>query len=813
MSRIVDDAGNLQQFTAAVTDVLASLGQRKDYGHPARGEAQSSTAAIVQPQPSSIAPAMNSHPYKPGSPVTTLPLYTTQGVREGSSAIVPSRGVNQVTSQITNSFPSLPIQDDRKPDGNKVHFKSMDNGTSVKPEFAINKHLDSPQLAGLRAPPPTPETGAQKTIDTGSYNENCLGDDPLEEELANEDLLISHIEKHIMNKPTHTGLGESMYAHRKPAYLANETGHTQYTYSGGDASPTARREREKSFERLSFVVASASKAELLSKINAETMIKSDTSGLRQAVASPENLNIIEQVTLELPRLKVTAPGSMRNQTVKDRQAQMEMEKVAPAPTPGLGQSQLIRMVQAHAILEATSPVLAPVPAPAQSAKDERVHVKSEKVLAAPSRTSVPNQPAKGEQVRSVENAANAAAEPSIVAFKVELQTFLDKYGARNKGATTKLDPQPSEQTAIRTTNPTQSSVPAEKNETTIESSSHNKSSSTIASDLVLLQQQSGNKSTSTINKKPNLPPNLKVNSKVPGDTENVGLPADPVNATSARPSTPLRVIAVSQKDIPSTGKDKIHHVSSTTLRTITPVSGKFEDLSPQTARHVLRPNTRNSSADKLQSTDDTYTTYWGRYPEPERRDQPVACVRRAIISALPIPCSMKFVASIVYGGSVENIVMKAAGTAEVLFVKPEDCSRYCEENKNGLVYGKEVYEGDKARELFVLVKAHVDVDVVGGKMTEMVLRGVSRCVRVIWADSDYTTHDLWKLAEGKTRKVEHIVDDTKTVEIESNGKKTNRECRTVTFRFCKMQDADSFFASLRKDIDWEHCNITFAPDP
>ena len=119
--------------------------------------------------------------------------------------------------------------------------------------------------------------------------------------------------------------------------------------------------------------------------------------------------------------------------------------------------------------------------------------------------------------------------------------------------------------------------------------------------------------------------------------------------------------------------------------------------------------------------------------------------------------------------------MKSGGTAEVLFVKSGDCSRFCDDNKNGLVYGKEVYENNKARELFVLIKAHEDVDVVGGKMAELILRGVTRCVRVVWADSNYTTHDLWKLAEGKIRKVEHIVDDTKTVEIETSGKKTSKE--------------------------------------
>ena len=144
--------------------------------------------------------------------------------------------------------------------------------------------------------------------------------------------------------------------------------------------------------------------------------------------------------------------------------------------------------------------------------------------------------------------------------------------------------------------------------------------------------------------------------------------------------------------------------------------------------------------------------------------------------------------------------MKSGGVAEVLFVKPDDCSKFCDDNKNGLVYGKEVYGSDKARELFVVVKAHVDVDVVGGKLAELITRGVTRCVRVIWVDSDYTTHDLWKLAEGKIRKVEHIVDDTKTVEIDTNGKKTVKE---VQFP-CFQQPCYRVFQLMRRAVSNRH---------
>ena len=621
MSHIVDDAGNLHQFTAAVTNVLASFSQRKNYGHPARGETQSPTASIVQAQPS-IGPDMNANAYMPGSPSITSPPHTAKGARDASSASLPSREVNQATSRVTNSFPLLSRHNDQKPDGNEAHFKSMDNGTSVKPETAINKHLDSPQLTGLRAPPPTPETWAHRMPPTGLHNENRLGDDPLEEELAKEDLLMGHIEKHMTNKPTHIGLGDNMYARRRSSYLVNEIGHTQYTFSGRDVSPTSRREREKSFERLSFVVASASKAELLSKISAQSMIKSGTYTLRQAVASTETLDYSKDVTQEPIQLRVTAPSTERHQTTKDQQAKRQIEKLTAAPPSEIEQGgQPVKMKHAHTTLEAIRPVLAPKPAPGSPTKDERAHVNSEKFQAVPSQIAVPDQHATGERVQK--NPGNAVAEPPIVAFKAGLQTFLDKYGAQIKAATLQIDPIPLEWTAITKLKQPRSAIPAEMNEAAIESSSRKIGSSAIASDLVLLQRpKSTIESNPVISGKPNLPSKPKINSRVSEKREDRGLQAYPINASGLRPSTPLRAIAVSQKDILSTGKDKTRCAPSTTLRTLTPVSGKFEDLSPPTARHILRPNTKNSYADKLQANDDTFTTYWGRYPQPERRDKP-----------------------------------------------------------------------------------------------------------------------------------------------------------------------------------------------
>ena len=37
--------------------------------------------------------------------------------------------------------------------------------------------------------------------------------------------------------------------------------------------------------------------------------------------------------------------------------------------------------------------------------------------------------------------------------------------------------------------------------------------------------------------------------------------------------------------------------------------------------------------------------------------------------------------------------------------------------------------------------------------------------------------------------------------------------RIITFRFCNMEDANTFKGVLQRDPEWEHCIIRFAPDP
>lgn len=128
----------------------------------------------------------------------------------------------------------------------------------------------------------------------------------------------------------------------------------------------------------------------------------------------------------------------------------------------------------------------------------------------------------------------------------------------------------------------------------------------------------------------------------------------------------------------------------------------------------------------------------------------VARIRKAVISHLPPRCTAKFVASLVYGGQIESIIIKPS-LAEVLFVNAQDCTQFCTDNENGLDYGKDKNE-------FVLVDMNKDVDVVGGKLQEMIDTGATRCVRVIGVDHGWTKERLWDLAEKRNSKLEHLED-------------------------------------------------------
>ena len=132
--------------------------------------------------------------------------------------------------------------------------------------------------------------------------------------------------------------------------------------------------------------------------------------------------------------------------------------------------------------------------------------------------------------------------------------------------------------------------------------------------------------------------------------------------------------------------------------------------------------------------------------------KPAARTRKVRITNLPPNSTASFVASLVYGGPVESIIVgKTAAT--VLFVHADDCLKYYNQTPNGIVYKK-----DGKKEHAAFVDKGDDPDVVGGMLRQWIDQGVTRCVAVRDLEEEWTMDELRAKAVGTRRQVESIED-------------------------------------------------------
>jgi protein-S-isoprenylcysteine O-methyltransferase len=80
----------------------------------------------------------------------------------------------------------------------------------------------------------------------------------------------------------------------------------------------------------------------------------------------------------------------------------------------------------------------------------------------------------------------------------------------------------------------------------------------------------------------------------------------------------------------------------------------------------------------------------------------------------------------------------------------------------------------------------------------------SRCIRAV-GGTDYNDMMLMKLACGK--------DKSKRELDRIKRGKTARGYEFVEFRFANIYHALNFKREIMDDEDWEHCTISYAPDP
>ena len=259
-----------------------------------------------------------------------------------------------------------------------------------------------------------------------------------------------------------------------------------------------------------------------------------------------------------------------------------------------------------------------------------------------------------------------------------------------------------------------------------------------------------------------LPPHLRVTR---GSIEKTRSSIEKlVKPETSPPCTEGRSLVVTSK-IAGTGSVK--DVNDPAVRAHTNFTEHKAATSPAGAKTLTDPLPEDEDLE--------HQTVFSAWPKQEERSRPgtfpqifsfpvlanllsAAKTRKVIIKDLPHGSTATFVASLVYGGPVEEIHIRssAAGdlSAVIRFMDAEDCMRFYNETSNGLVYKKDA----KERELVLFVELSKDVDVVGGLLQNWIVSGVTRCVRAVGVETDWGMDGLRKIAERKNRKVEKIVD-------------------------------------------------------
>jgi hypothetical protein len=133
--------------------------------------------------------------------------------------------------------------------------------------------------------------------------------------------------------------------------------------------------------------------------------------------------------------------------------------------------------------------------------------------------------------------------------------------------------------------------------------------------------------------------------------------------------------------------------------------------------------------------------------------------RKVTLSQLPPDITLKQVASILFNGAIDtfSIVRSTvdSSVAEAIFATGDGCKAYYDATPNGL--------NMKLKEKIYSIMVDIDLHVapVSSQLQEWLDKGVTRCVRAVGVDEQWTIPALWRVAEGTKRalrKVEHVVD-------------------------------------------------------
>lgn len=133
---------------------------------------------------------------------------------------------------------------------------------------------------------------------------------------------------------------------------------------------------------------------------------------------------------------------------------------------------------------------------------------------------------------------------------------------------------------------------------------------------------------------------------------------------------------------------------------------------------------------------------------------PAAKTREVVLTGIPIGSTPTLVASLAYGGPLENIAV-GSSTAYVTFLRAEDAAKFYETSANGLVYKPDVPNITK-HVIMTAMSKHLNP--VSGILREYIEKEFTRCVRAIGVDKEWTMSYMYETAARKGRRVEKIVD-------------------------------------------------------
>lgn len=163
------------------------------------------------------------------------------------------------------------------------------------------------------------------------------------------------------------------------------------------------------------------------------------------------------------------------------------------------------------------------------------------------------------------------------------------------------------------------------------------------------------------------------------------------------------------------------------------------------------------TAASVDDEDREHLTFFSSWGTATPRDRPKSRIRTVVLSNLPATADATLVASLIHGGTIETLNIAKPSettpvTARVTFATGDSAEAYYAKYPNGIAFK---FRGKKYT---VFVDLGKEVDVISGLMRGYLESGASRVIRVMGAEEDWGIMALEKIASGKGRKVEAVMD-------------------------------------------------------